>query len=359
MWGWLLLGTHVFSAPAAVTMIFEIFSRVGSPTAEDAAYFASLPLWSTQLPQFPAQPLSRTIARKITQSCADLLQGLFRVSPRTRLAARDVTERLPKAWYAQPASSGTDGVASPVFAPTVAEPDVATAASAGAPASGCASGAAPAPEPAGLALFSIASAASGNHADNTAALKMTLKQGPSGSTDFQGGRARFSLLVGNIGTDVLDWLCNGLEAMDDSAWGFGPEAEGKDRKVENGCKLEIAVHLLKTNKSSKLSLNGLACYHPAPVAWRAWVLAFKERNKDALDYMQDGKRAAAVSLRLGSDRFRSIPFRCPEPGPKSRDQMLQGARASWSTPAFGAGRERQATRGRPRSIGHPGCLNLQ
>ena len=279
MWGWLLLGTHVFSAPAAVTMIFEIFSRVGSPTAEDAAYFASLPLWSTQLPQFPAQPLSRTIARKITQSCADLLQGLFHVSPRTRLAARDVTERLPKALYAQPASSGTDGVASPVVAPTAAEPDVATAASAGAPASGCASGAAPAPEPAGLALFSIASAASGNHADNTAALKMTLKQGPSGSTDFQGGRARFSLLVGNIGTDVLDWLCNGLEAMDDSAWGFGPEAEGKDRKVENGCKLEIAVHLLKTNKSSKLSLNGLACYHPAPVAWRAWVLAFKERTR--------------------------------------------------------------------------------
>ena len=107
-----------------------------------------------------------------------------------------------------------------------------------------------------------------------------------GSTSFSGGRGPFSILTGNIGPDVLQYLRDGVREESDWTWTPDEEAQ-KDRKGEAGSKLEIAYHLRPSKKKVKMILlNGRQAHNPGFSQWRAFVAAFKLKNAENLDFLQ-------------------------------------------------------------------------
>ena len=107
-----------------------------------------------------------------------------------------------------------------------------------------------------------------------------------GSTSFSGGRGPFSILTGNIGPDVLQYLRDGVREESDWTWTPDEQAQ-KDRKGEAGSKLEIAYHLRPSKKKVKMILlNGRQAHNPGFSQWRAFVAAFKLKNAENLDFLQ-------------------------------------------------------------------------
>ena len=315
LWAWVLDGKHTFAGDSMVGMVFEILSRLGSPIGEDLQYFAALPLWLIQSPTFSPQPLSCCLVKPVSHWSAAVLSGLWRLAPSKRLDMRTVTEaflEFPWGGAAAVAAQGSaslaldsldSGFASSVAA--VAPTEAANPPSSEPPAvrrrlrlrlpSGTASavpsadasptGAPQAAVP--LAALAAAPAPPAPAAGPAEPLFLDLATISDGSTSFSGGRGPFSILTGNIGPDVLQYLRDGVREESDWTWTPDEEAQ-KDRKGEAGSKLEIAYHLRPSKKKAKngLRLNGRQAHNPGFSQWRAFVAAFKLKNAENLDFLQ-------------------------------------------------------------------------
>ena len=298
VWVYLRKAGHIFAAPAAILVVFEVFSRVGSPTGEELAYFQQLPLWSSQMPQFERPPFENIFAAPASPRTVELLKGLFTLSPWKRLSMQAARHAFVAASVeACPPSVGVPAALEATFsrAPETGAVLSATplevAPPTALPPSSVASAAA---RPAALDDVPTPCAASTPFSAAPGPASMELVAGTDGTTAWQGERAPFSLLAGNVGPAVLGWLRDGFS--EEAEWSFEPSADAKDRKTENGNKLEIAFHLLATNKKVPLKLNALTASSPANSRWRAWILAFKAKNAGNFGVMQDRIRAAVESL---------------------------------------------------------------
>ena len=315
LWAWVLDGKHTFAGDSMVGMVFEILSRLGSPIGEDLQYFAALPLWLIQSPTFSPQPLSCCLAKPVSHWSAAVLSGLWRLAPSKRLDMRTVTEaflEFPWGGAAAVAAQGSaslaldsldSGFASSVAAvapteaaiPPSSEPPAvrrrrrlrlpegpeAAVPSADASPTGAPQAAVP------LAALAAAPAPPAPAAGPAEPLFLDLATISDGSTSFSGGRGPFSILTGNIGPDVLQYLRDGVREESDWTWTPDEEAQ-KDRKGEAGSKLEIAYHLRPSKKKAKngLRLNGRQAHNPGFSQWRAFVAAFKLKNAENLDFLQ-------------------------------------------------------------------------
>ena len=315
LWAWVLDGKHTFAGDSMVGMVFEILSRLGSPIGEDLQYFAALPLWLIQSPTFSPQPLSCCLAKPVSHWSAAVLSGLWRLAPSKRLDMRTVTEaflEFPWGGAAAVAAQGSaslaldsldSGFASSVAAvapteaaiPPSSEPPAvrrrrrlrlpsgpeAAVPSADASPTGAPQAAVP------LAALAAAPAPPAPAAGPAEPLFLDLATISDGSTSFLGGHGPFSILTGNIGPDVLQYLRDGVREESDWTWTPDEEAQ-KDRKGEAGSKLEIAYHLRPSKKKAKngLRLNGRQAHNPGFSQWRAFVAAFKLKNAANLDFLQ-------------------------------------------------------------------------
>ena len=315
VWAWVLDGKHTFEGDSVVGMVFEILSRLGSPIGEDLQYFAALPLWLIQSPTFSPQPLSCCLAKPVSHWSAAVLSGLWRLAPSKRLDMRTVTEaflEFPWGGAAAVAAQGSaslaldsldSGFASSVAAvapteaaiPPSSEPPAvrrrrrlrlpsgpeAAVPSADASPTGAPQAAVP------LAALAAAPAPPAPAAGPAEPLFLDLATISDGSTSFSGGRGPFSILTGNIGPDVLQYLRDGVREESDWTWTPDEQAQ-KDRKGEAGSKLEIAYHLRPSKKKAKngLRLNGRQAHNPGFSQWRAFVAAFKLKNAENLDFLQ-------------------------------------------------------------------------
>ena len=318
LWAWVLDGKHTFAGDSMVGMVFEILSRLGSPIGEDLQYFAALPLWLIQSPTFSPQPLSCCLAKPVSHWSAAVLSGLWLLAPSKRLDMRAVTEAFHEFPWGGAAAVAAQGSASLAldsgFASSVAAVALTEAArppSSEAPAvrrrlrlrlpSGPGSAvAAPTPEaavppadasptgaPQAAVPLAAAPAAPAPAAGPAEPLFLDLATISDGSTSFSGGRGPFSILTGNIGPDVLQYLRDGVREESDWTWTPDEQAQ-KDRKGEAGSKLEIAYHLRPSKKKAKngLRLNGRQAHNPGFSQWRAFVAAFKLKNAENLDFLQ-------------------------------------------------------------------------
>ena len=315
LWAWVLDGKHTFAGDSMVGMVFEILSRLGSPIGEDLQYFAALPLWLIQSPTFSPQPLSCCLAKPVSHWSAAVLSGLWRLAPSKRLDMRTVTEaflEFPWGGAAAVAAQGSaslaldsldSGFASSVAAvapteaaiPPSSEPPAvrrrrrlrlpegpeAAVPSADASPTGAPQAAVP------LAALAAAPAPPAPAAGPAEPLFLDLATISDGSTSFSGGRGPFSILTGNIGPDVLQYLRDGVREESDWTWTPDEQAQ-KDRKGEAGSKLEIAYHLRPSKKKAKngLRLNGRQAHNPGFSQWRAFVAAFKLKNAENFDFLQ-------------------------------------------------------------------------
>lgn len=112
---------------------------------------------------------------------------------------------------------------------------------------------------------------------------------------FVGERGPFAVLEGDLPADVLSWLREGFAAVDQTSWSFKANPRAKDRRVENGCKLEVVGQLLSAKRTQQ-QLFGMHAGAPVFERWRAWRKAFCARNAASLEKVQAELQAALRGL---------------------------------------------------------------
>ncbi len=110
----------------------------------------------------------------------------------------------------------------------------------------------------------------------------------NGHSVFQGGKGSFNLLQSTMDKAVLAWLRADpvLHRCAKSNGWVMDIGEGKDRRGENGVKLELCGHLGSNTIRPNLSLNGKDAAAPQWARWRAWAAAWRQANAIELQAVQ-------------------------------------------------------------------------
>ena len=105
---------------------------------------------------------------------------------------------------------------------------------------------------------------------------------------FTGGRGQFNILQNTMDKSVLVWLqAEPLLHRSARANGWTMKiVEEKDRRGENGVKLELSGHLGPNKTRPGLKLNGKAADVPQWARWRAWAAAWRLANAEQLQAVQ-------------------------------------------------------------------------
>jgi len=117
---------------------------------------------------------------------------------------------------------------------------------------------------------------------------------PSGPSILGGSRHPWSIIMGMMGVDLLQWL---REDFLDASWlSLSFTGTGIDWKTEEGRKMILAGRMSNYVASDSMCGLSLAKLLPLP-RFRAFFNAFKEINKELLLIMAERLRAMAFSLR--------------------------------------------------------------
>ena len=294
VWHFLLLDTFPFKGNSGISMIFEIFQRLGSPRGADLDYFAGLPLWSSQMPAFPGQPL--TWSSQMPQWSWSLIECLLRLAPGARTTAIMLADQLCR-------GRGSRGGTSPA---EVEAPEAVPASQRFTTDEGTSSAAAPAAQrlTADEGTSSAAAPVVQQHqGGNLANPDMCLWE-LDGVSKFVAGRGEFSLIQGVLPPDVLQWLRQDpyfSKTAKDAGWSFKKPKPGKraaqNTRTENGRKVEVIGHLGGKDKRSGLTLNGIDASMPHTDRFRAFAGAFRMKNEGSLHSIQTSLRLSLRKLR--------------------------------------------------------------
>ena len=238
-------GKVLFKQSTSIGCIMSIITTIGLPVGDELRYSQSLPLWSAQFPTVCGSSLDRRFGPILGDEGVQVLTGMLRHSPTARLSA---TSALSMPWPSQ--------------APTgcIGQPDPPRS--------------------------QIAPAAS-----SQSVLSLVRRDGKS---EFSGGRGPWSLLCGDLEAALLDWLRD-QEHMAGTSGEFSDQG-GKNRRVEEGCKIEIAGHMGDSAWRRGLTLNGLDASQPMFAKARQFSAAFKRVNADTLEELQKALRARLEKL---------------------------------------------------------------
>lgn len=246
IWVELLCKARVFEDNSEIGTIVKILRTVGSPTGEALAYVERLPLWSAQYPNFKAPSWPTALAERLSYDRVCVLMRIFDYNPATRATPSDVLLGLQANLPAAP--DGPSGLIE-LDAPPSGEPPLGV------------SPGSPVPFP----LFVS-----------------------DGKFLFAGARGDWCLRSGMLQGDVLEWLRKDpafCGTAKDLGWSFTKKAS--DRRVENGCKVEIAGHCFGSKNKSGFGMHGLDASKPMPGRVRAWLGAFKHVNRENLQQFDD------------------------------------------------------------------------
>ena len=244
----------LFDAESSTGMAIAIFSKLGSPTAEDMPYFERLPLFSSQFPRRDPCSVAEIFGQAISSDCMDIFSGFMKLAPARRMtanAALDCMRQFADGRNAVPLAntlaSGIGSVASRALQDEVEVP---------------------------MTLISL-----------------------NGKQTFDGGRGPCNIREAWLQPALLKWLTECLGAADgDWSWDVTPKQT--DRWVEFGQKLEVCGHLgPQVGKRHGLTLNGKNASVPLMSRVRAFALAFKKVNRLSLEALDEALKTSIKLLK--------------------------------------------------------------